>query len=76
MKTIIRYVIFGVAMYGVFLIGTVPASWIYSHWLQTRLGGLMLYGVQGTVWEGRASLVQSGNIQLENLHWDLHPWAL
>lgn len=76
MKAVLRYVLFGLAIYGVFLLGTVPASWIYSHWLQTRLGGWTLYGVKGTVWEGRATLVKSGNIQFENLHWDLHPWTL
>lgn len=63
-------------MYGVFLVGTLPAPWIYEHWLQTRLGGWSLYGVKGTIWEGHASLVKSGNIQVENLQWDLHPWAL
>lgn len=76
MRSVLKYVLFAAAMYLVFLAGTLPAPWIYSHWLQPRLGGLKLYGVQGTVWEGRASVLRSGNIQVENAHWDLHPWAL
>lgn len=76
MKKTIKYVLLGVAMYVIFLAGTIPASWIYGHWLRTRLGGWALYGVQGTVWEGRASLAKSGNLELENLHWDFHPLDL
>lgn len=76
MKKALKYVVLGMVMYVMFLAGTLPASWIYSHWLQSRLGSWALYGVQGTVWEGRAALVKSGNLQLENLHWDLHPLSL
>lgn len=76
MKTALRYVIFGAAMYGLFMLGMVPASWIYSHWLQTRLGGVVIYGVRGTVWEGQAAELRSGSVQLANLHWTFHPWSL
>ncbi len=76
MKPVLRYVIFGLVIYGVFVLGMVPASWVYSHGLQSRLGGVALYGVQGTVWQGRASLLTSRGTQLQNLQWDLHPWAL
>jgi general secretion pathway protein N len=65
-----------VVMYVIFVVATLPASWIYGHLLQSRLGGWTLYGVQGTLWEGRAMAVKSRNLRLENLHWDLHPWSL
>lgn len=76
MKSVLRYVILGLVMYGVFVLGMVPASWVYSQVLQSRLGGVALYGVQGTVWQGSATLLTSRSAQLQNLHWDLHPWAL
>lgn len=76
MKSLLRYVVFGVVMYAVFLVGTLPAPWVYSHWLQSRLGSWTLYGVQGTLWQGRAALARSGNIALDELRWDLHPWTL
>ena len=76
MKKAVRYLVFGLVMYVIFLVATVPAPWVYGRWLQHHMGNWALYGVQGTVWEGRATLVKSGNLQLENLHWDLHPLSL
>lgn len=76
MRSALKYVIFGVAMYVVFVLGMVPASWVYSRVLQPRLGGVALYDVQGTVWEGRAALLATRGVQLQNVHWDLRPWAL
>ena len=76
MKRTVKYILFGVVMYVISLAGTVPAPWVYKHWMQNRLGSWVLYDVQGTVWEGRASLVKSGNIRVKNLHWDLHPLSL
>ncbi|MEJ2565757.1 MAG: type II secretion system protein N [Gammaproteobacteria bacterium] len=76
MKKAVKYILLGVVMYMVFLAGTLPAPWIYSHWLHARLGNWVLYGVQGTVWEGRATLARSGNLEVDNLHWDFHPLSL
>ena len=76
MKRVVKYVLLGVVTYVIFVAGTLPAPWLYGHWLQGRLGNWVLYGVQGTLWEGRAAMVRSGKIQLENLHWDLHPTSL
>ena len=76
MKKAVKYVLLGVVMYAIFLAGTLPAPWLYSHGLQSRLGGWALYGVQGTVWAGRATLVKSGNLQLEDLHWGVRPLSL
>ncbi len=76
MKKALRYMAFGLIVYGVFVLGAVPASWIYSHLPRARLGGTALYGVKGTIWEGRANLLIRGSVQLENVHWHLHPWTL
>jgi general secretion pathway protein N len=75
-KQAAKFVLLGVVMYAVFLAGTLPAPWVYNHWLQSRLGNLSLYGVQGTVWEGRATLVKAGNLRLDNLHWTFQPSGL
>ena len=76
MKRAVKYVLLGVVMYVVFLAGTLPAPWVYSRWLQPRLGSVSLYGVHGTLWDGRAALVKAGNLQLGNLHWVLRPLSL
>lgn len=76
MKKAVKYTLLGVVMYVIFVAATLPAPWLYSHGLQSRLGGWALYGVQGTLWEGRATVVKSRNLQLEDLHWDLHPLSL
>ena len=71
-----KYILLGVVMYAIFVAASLPAPWIYSHWLQSRLVGWTLYGVRGTIWEGHATALKSGNLQLESLHWDLHPLSL
>jgi hypothetical protein len=76
MKRAVRLTIFGLVMYGIFVTVAVPASWIYRHGLQARLGGVALYGIQGTIWKGRAATLISKGVRLEDLHWDLHPWTL
>lgn len=63
-------------MYGVFVLANTPAAWLYSHVLKSHLGGVALFDIKGTVWEGRAAMVRTDTLQLDNLHWDLHPWAL
>lgn len=76
MKAGLRYLLLGVTLYVVFMLLMVPAAWLYNHGLQSRLGGVALYGIQGTVWQGRAAVLRSGGMQLENVHWHLHPWSL
>ena len=76
MKKAVKYILLGVVMYAIFVAASLPASWIYNHWLRSRLVGMSLYDVQGTIWEGRAIALKSGNLQLESLHWDLHPLSL
>lgn len=76
MSKAVKYVLLGAVMYVLFVAASLPAPWIYSHWLQSRLGGWAVYGVQGTLWQGRVAAVKSGDLQLESLHWELHPLGL
>jgi general secretion pathway protein N len=75
-KKALKYILLGVVMYVIFMVANLPAPWRFSPGLQSRLGGWMLYGVQGTLWQGRAAVVKSRNLQVENLHWDLQPASL
>lgn len=76
MKRALLYTALGLALYGVFLVATVPAAWVYK-WTAQRLGGaVVLTGISGSVWQGRAQSARFGDVQLEKLHWDLQPWAL
>jgi hypothetical protein len=76
MKAALRYVALGVVLYALFVLLMVPASWLYGHGLQSRLGGVTLYGVKGTLWSGRAAALRAPAVQVDNLRWRLHPWTL
>ncbi|MEK7322872.1 MAG: type II secretion system protein N [Pseudomonadota bacterium] len=75
MKRGLAYFGLGLVMYAVFLAATLPAPWAY-HWAQTRLGGVALSGLSGTLWNGRALTAQLGPTRLEKFHWSLNPWVL
>ena len=76
MKRALIYIAAGIAMYALGLVATLPAGWVYT-WGKPRLGDtLMLSGVNGTVWQGRARAAQMGTVRVEKLQWDLRAWAL
>lgn len=66
----IRYVALGIVAYLVFLIATLPAKHAYGL-VAPRLAPLTLYGVEGTVWSGRAAAVMVRGVQLESMAWNL-----
>lgn len=66
----IRYVALGVVAYLVFLIATLPAKQAYGL-VAPKLAPLALYGVEGTVWSGRAAAVMVRGVQLESVAWNL-----
>ena len=76
MKTVLRYFALGLGVYGLSVLLMVPAAWLYSHGLKNRLGGVVLYGVQGTLWSGRAAALRTPAVALDDLRWTVHPWAL
>lgn len=73
MKRVWPLVALGVGAYLVFAVATLPASLVTS-----RLGpmGVNTAGVEGTVWKGRAQVVQVANSNLGSVSWDLHVLAL
>ena len=73
MKRVWPLVALGVGAYLVFAVATLPASLLTS-----RLGpmGVNTAGVEGTVWKGRAQVVQVANSNFGSVRWDLHVLAL
>lgn len=73
MKRVWPLVALGVSAYLVFAVVTLPASLVTS-----RLGsvGVNTAGVEGTVWKGRAQVVQVAGSNLGSVSWNLHASAL
>lgn len=72
MKKIWPLAVLGIVSYLVFAIATLPAQFLVS-----RLApAVMAAGVQGTVWNGQAQVVQAGATQLGSLSWTLHALPL
>lgn len=73
MKRVWPLVALGVGAYLVFAVATLPASLVLS-----RLGpmGVNAAGIEGTVWKGRAQVVQVANANLGGVRWNLHVLAL
>ncbi len=73
MKKVWWLVALGAVAFVVFALVTLPAGVMVAP-LAKR--GIVLNGVTGTVWNGAAQVVQSGNVQIGSVHWRLHPLAL
>lgn len=72
MKKIWPLVVLGIVSYVVFAIATLPARLLVA-----RLAPVIVAdGVQGTVWNGEAQVVQQGSVFLGSIDWKLHPLAL
>ncbi|MDO9371398.1 MAG: type II secretion system protein N [Gammaproteobacteria bacterium] len=67
----INYGLLGLAAYVIFLLATVPAARVYPL-LQTRLAPLTLYGLEGTLWQGRARTADIGAYRVGPFSWELH----
>lgn len=57
-----------------FLLYLLPAAWLV-HWLGLP-AGMQLGQVQGTIWQGSATVAQYQNLQLQQLRWQLNGWSL
>jgi general secretion pathway protein N len=73
MKRVWPLVALGVGAYLVFAAVTLPASLVTSRLASM---GVNTAGVEGTVWKGRAQVVQVANSNLGSVSWDLHVLAL
>jgi hypothetical protein len=76
MKPLWRYSLFGLAAYLLFIVVLFPADRVYAL-LQQRVGlPLQLYQVSGSVWNGHIGMVRIAGVDINNVDWSLHPWAL
>ena len=75
MKAKIGWIIGGILVFLFFLIAYIPASQV-----TTRVSlpeNVSLYGVSGTVWEGKAEQVIVDGLPVNNVRWDVHTlWLL
>lgn len=63
----------GIVAYLVFALVTLPASVLTSRLVPH---GIVAAGVDGTVWNGRAQVLQAGNTHLGSVTWKLHAASL
>ncbi len=70
-----RYLLLGVGAYLLFLVVTFPAAYAYIA-IRDGLDRVTLSGIEGIVWSGSARHLRAGAIQLQNIHWQVRPWAL
>ena len=73
MKKVWWLVALGIVAFAAFALVTLPAGVIASPLAKQ---GILLNGVTGTVWNGAAQVVQSGNTRIGSVQWKLHPLAL
>ena len=69
------YLGLGVLAYSIFLVATVPAARAYPL-LKSSIAPLALYGLDGTLWSGRADTADLGAYRLGSLSWQAHPWKM
>jgi general secretion pathway protein N len=63
----------GAGAYLAFALFTLPADIVLS---RLTPAAVTTAGVSGTLWQGRAQVVQAGGLQLGSLEWDVHALAL
>jgi len=79
MKTAVRYTLFGLLCFLIFLIAMMPATQAYRFArqpLQGALPQLQLGGIEGSVWSGRAQSLVYRKALLGEMSWKLSPLAL
>jgi general secretion pathway protein N len=73
MKKVWWLVALGVVAFLVLAVATLPASVLVA---PLEKQAIILNGVTGTVWNGAAQVLQSGNIRMGSVEWHVHPLAL
>ncbi|MDN5849183.1 MAG: type II secretion system protein N, partial [Nitrococcus sp.] len=64
----------GLLAYAVFLVAYMPAAVAWS--LASDAVPVRLYGVEGSIWSGRAAAVMVAGERLRAVHWEFSPLAL
>jgi len=75
MRRGMKWFFLGLASYLIILIATIPVRPVYSLFA-ARLAPLSLQGVQGKVWNGRASAVHYNKLGVGSISWDYRPAEL
>ena len=71
-KSILLYIIFGVSIYIVSLVVTLPANRVVNHLLPASTSPYIKYkGISGSIWNGQATEFSVRQIPLGKLKWDL-----
>lgn len=73
MKKVWPLVALGIGAFLVFALITLPAGTVLAYF---HPPGIVLDGVSGTIWNGRAQAVRSGNLHVGGVEWDLDILAL
>ncbi len=73
MKSLWRGVLVGVPAYLLFLVTTAPAAKVLP-FVQPQ--GIRYSGIEGSLWSGRAALVDVSPVQLTDTRWSFRPFAL
>lgn len=68
-------VFLGLLAYLVFLVTQFPITHVLARWAPLPWH-LEVYGAEGTLFAGRAALVQKESWRFEQVTWEWHPWAL
>ncbi len=70
-----KYTMVGALFFAVFLIATIPATFVTNMVLDEK-APLKLYNVSGSVWSGKAGVMQLGDKQLQKFEWNLSALSL
>lgn len=70
-----RLTLVGLAAYVLFLVMTAPAAKLLPV-LQPQMPQVQFSGISGSLWSGRAQLVRSGRVSLDDVRWRFRPLAL
>lgn len=73
MKRIWPFVVLGLVAYLAFAVVTLPASVVVP---RVQPEGVTVAGLDGTIWNGSAQVLQVGGAHLGTMSWKLHPLAL
>lgn len=61
--------------YAVFLAATLPAGWVTQR-ITAANPAIQVYGVQGSVWQGRAAALVVRGWRIDDIAWELSSWRL
>ncbi|THB70163.1 MAG: type II secretion system protein N [Gammaproteobacteria bacterium] len=65
-----KYTMIGIIFFVIFLIATIPATFVTNNMLDEK-APIKLYNVSGSAWSGKAGVMQLGDKQLQKFEWDL-----